>query len=170
MKDLKSLLIGVMKMTWKPTFQRCCGKLILCFRSHIEGTHLCSFLCKSNHSAFIIPPAQQSCWGGILVSPRPSVRPRCWEISGIFRRSAVLKTINRNRWKLPIKENNCKKMTAYVGAECGASSFTWYLYQICNTDVRLSVRLSVHPSCIPCPLCSSYSSGWIHLIFMHLIK
>ena len=27
----------------------------------------------------------------------------------------------------------------YVGAECGASSFTWYLYQICNTDVRLSV-------------------------------
>ena len=27
----------------------------------------------------------------------------------------------------------------YVGAECSASSFTWYLYQICNTDVRLSV-------------------------------
>ena len=27
----------------------------------------------------------------------------------------------------------------YVGAECGASSFTWYLYQICNTDVHLSV-------------------------------
>ena len=27
----------------------------------------------------------------------------------------------------------------YVGAECGASSFTRYLYQICNTDVRLSV-------------------------------
>ena len=26
----------------------------------------------------------------------------------------------------------------YVGAECGASSFTWYLYQMCNTDVRLS--------------------------------
>ena len=30
----------------------------------------------------------------------------------------------------------------YVGAECGESSFTWYLYQICNTDVRLSVRPS----------------------------
>ena len=29
----------------------------------------------------------------------------------------------------------------YVGAECGASSFTWYLYQMCNTDVRLSVCL-----------------------------
>ena len=38
-----------------------------------------------------------------------------------------------------------------------------------------SVRLSVHPSVprpsrIPCPLCSFYSSGWIHFIFMHLIK
>ena len=30
----------------------------------------------------------------------------------------------------------------YVGAECDASSLTWYLYQICNTDVRLSVCLS----------------------------
>ena len=27
----------------------------------------------------------------------------------------------------------------YVGAECRASSFTWYLYQMCNTDVRPSV-------------------------------
>ena len=34
----------------------------------------------------------------------------------------------------------------YVRAECGASSFTWYLYQMCNTDVRLSVCLSVCPS------------------------
>ena len=30
--------------------------------------------------------------------------------SGIFSEDAVM-TINRNRWKLPIKENNCKKMT-----------------------------------------------------------
>ena len=33
-----------------------------------------------------------------------------------------------------------------------------------------SVRLSVRPSRIPCPLCSFYSSGWIHFIFIHLIK
>ena len=26
------------------------------------------------------------------------------------------------------------------------------------------------PSRIPCPLCSFYSSGWIHFIFIHLIK
>ena len=26
------------------------------------------------------------------------------------------------------------------------------------------------PSRIPCPLCSAYSSGWIHFIFVHLIK
>ena len=33
-----------------------------------------------------------------------------------------------------------------------------------------SVRLSVRPSRILCPLCSSYSSGWIHFILIHLIK
>ena len=61
-----------------------------------------------NDSVFI-PLAQQSCWGGILVSLRPSV---------------------------------CR-----------------------------SVRPSVpRPSRIPCPLCSFYSSGWTHFIFMHLIK
>ena len=35
-----------------------------------------------------------------------------------------------------------RRLHKYVGAECGAYSFTWYLYQICNTDVRLSVRPS----------------------------
>ena len=34
-----------------------------------------------------------------------------WKIKGIIRKSAVLKTINWIRWKLPIKENNYKKMT-----------------------------------------------------------
>ena len=29
---------------------------------------------------------------------------------------------------------------------------------------------SVHPSRIPCLLCSAQSSGWIHFIFIHLIK
>ena len=29
---------------------------------------------------------------------------------------------------------------------------------------------SVRPSRIPCPLCSTYSSGCIHFIFIHLIK
>ena len=53
---------------------------------------------------FIIPPAQRSCRGGILVSLRPSI--------------------------------------------------------------RLSARLSR----ILCPLCSGYSSGWIHFIFTYLIK
>ena len=37
-------------------------------------------------------------------------------------------------------------------------------------SVRLSVRLSVRPYHIPCPLCSTYSSSWIHFIFIHLIK
>ena len=33
-----------------------------------------------------------------------------------------------------------------------------------------SVRRSICPSCIPCLLCSAYSSGWIHFIFIRLIK
>ena len=38
-------------------------------------------------------------------------------------------------------------------------------------SVRPSVRPSVTcPSRIPCPLCSFFSSGWIHFIFIHLIK
>ena len=37
-------------------------------------------------------------------------------------------------------------------------------------SLRLSVRLSVRPSRIPFPLCSAYSFGWIHFIFIHLIK
>ena len=37
-------------------------------------------------------------------------------------------------------------------------------------SLRPSVRLSVRPSRIPCLLCSAYSSGWIHFIFIHLIK
>ena len=37
-------------------------------------------------------------------------------------------------------------------------------------SVRLSVRPSVCPSRIPCPLCSAYSSSWIHFIFTHLIE
>ena len=48
----------------------------------------------------------------------------------------------------------------YVGAECGASSFTWYLYQICNTDVRLSVCLSVRHTFL-----TMFQSSYHHEIF-----
>ena len=37
-------------------------------------------------------------------------------------------------------------------------------------SVRPSVCPSVRPSRIPCPLCSAFSSGWIHFICIHLIK
>ena len=57
-----------------------------------------------SHFSMIIPPAQRSYWGGILVS------------------------------------------------------------------FHLSVCLSICTSHIPCLLCSTYSSGWIHFIFIHLIK
>ena len=38
------------------------------------------------------------------------------------------------------------------------------------TGFTPSVRLSIRPSGIPCPLCSAYSFGWIHFIFIHLIE
>ena len=37
-------------------------------------------------------------------------------------------------------------------------------------SLRPSIRLSVRPPRIPCPLCSAYSFGWINFILTHLIK
>ena len=36
--------------------------------------------------------------------------------------------------------------------------------------ILVSLRPSVRLSRIHCPLCSAYTSGWIHFIFIHLIK
>ena len=36
--------------------------------------------------------------------------------------------------------------------------------------ILVSLRPSVRLFRIPCPLCNVYSSGWIHFIFLHLIK
>ena len=80
---------------------------------------------------------------------------RCWKMNG---RSKVLLE-NQLYWRQStgLDENyRSRKMTArrwlhkYVGAECGASSFTCYLYQMFNTDVRLSVRLSATPFWLCC--------------------
>ena len=107
---------------------------------------------------FIIPPTQRSCWGVYWFhSVRPSVRPhgkltvlledllRCWKINGrsmvlledqlYWRQSTGLDGNYRSR-----KITERRWLHKYVRAECGASSFTWYLYQICNTEVRPSVR------------------------------
>ena len=73
---------------------------------------------------------------------------RCWKMNG---RSKVLLE-NQLYWRQSTGLDGnyrSRKITTrrwlhkYVGAECGASSFTWYLYQMCNTDVRPSVRPSV---------------------------
>ena len=68
---------------------------------------------------------------------------RCWKMNG---RSLVLLE-DQLYWRQSTGFDGnyrSRKITArrwlhkYVGAECGASSFTWYLYQMCNTDVRPS--------------------------------
>ena len=69
---------------------------------------------------------------------------RCWKMNG---RSKVLLE-NQLYWRQSTGLHGnyrSRKITArwlhkYVGAECGASSFTWYLYQMCNTDVRPASR------------------------------
>ena len=40
----------------------------------------------------------------------------------------------------------------------------------CWGGILVSLHPSVCPSRIPCLLCSAYSSGWIHFIFINLIK
>ena len=64
-----------------------------------------------------------------------------------------IRTKNENRFLLYPQHNEVGR--GYIGF---------------NPSVCLSIRPSVHLSCILCPLCSSYSSGWIHFIFIHLIK
>ena len=44
-----------------------------------------------------------------------------------------------------------------------------YWFHSVQSSVHPSVRPSVRLSRILCPLCSAYSSGWIHFIFTHLI-
>ena len=86
---------------------------------------------------------------------------RCWKMNG---RSKVLLE-NQLYWRQSTGLDGnyrSRKITAwrwlhkYVGAECGASSFTWYLYRMCNTDVRPSVCLSVYLSATPFLLCSHH--------------
>ena len=71
-----------------------------------------------------------------------------WKISCDIGRSVVFSE-DQLYWRQSTRIDGnyrSRKITArrwlhkYVGAECGASSFTWYLYQMCNTDVRLCVR------------------------------
>ena len=49
-------------------------------------------------------------------------------------------------------------------AQRSCSGVYWF-HSICP-----SVCPSVRPSRIPCPLCSTYSSCWIHFIFIHLYQ
>ena len=84
------------------------------YAARLHMVHSCICL----YTIFIPPP--NGVGGGILDSPCPSVR------------NYQSRKITARRW-----------LHEYVGAECGASSFTWYLYQIRNIDVRLSVRPSV---------------------------
>ena len=60
---------------------------------------------------------------------------------------------------------------------CRSGSAVWHLLYPTHNEVvggyngfTPSVCPSVRPSRIQCPLCSAYSSGWIHFIFIHLVK
>ena len=59
----------------------------------------------------------------------------------------------------------------YQQPSCRINAPLW-LYHPKNKVVGgyIGFTLSLPPSRIPCPLCSSYSSCWIHFIFIHLIK
>ena len=88
----------------------------------------------------LLYPPHNKTVGGILVSLCLTVRPSInWDVG----RSVVFSE-DQLHWRQStgIDGNyRSRKITArrwlhkYVGGECGASSFTWYLYQICNKDV-----------------------------------
>ena len=90
---------------------------------------------------------------------------RCWKMN--WRSMVLLEDQLYWRQSTGLDGNyRSRKITArrwlhkYVGAECGESSFTWYLYQICNTDVRLSVCLSVRHTFL-----TMFPSSYHHEIF-----
>ena len=108
----------------------------------------------------IIPPAQRSCWGGILVSLRPSVRPSvCPSV-----RLSVRPSVRPSRMPCPL---------------CIIYSYGWILFILGTTDhYHERVCRAPWPLTLTyifkviwpwlrksCPLCSVYSSGWILSIF-----
>ena len=56
----------------------------------------------------------------------------------------------------------------YVGAECSASSFTWYLYQIWDTGVRQSICLSDCGQNCVCSVSSTILAGSIS--YLHILS
>ena len=93
-----------------------------------------------------ISPFEKWTYYAVAMSVRPSIRPsvRCWKMNG---RSKVLLE-NQMYWRqLTGLDGNYwpRKITArrwlhkYVGAECGASSFTWYIYQMCKAPCHWKV-------------------------------
>ena len=97
---------------------------------------------------FIIPPAQRSCWGGILVSLRPSVRPSVRP----SRMPCPLCIIYSYGWILFILGTN----DHYHQRVCRAP------WPLTLTYIFKVIRPWLWKSC---PLCSVYSSGWILSIF-----
>ena len=61
---------------------------------------------------------------------------------------------------------------------CAGKILYYHDYSPCATKLLGGILLSLHPSVCPsirpascmCLLCSTYSSGWLHFIFIHLIK
>ena len=140
----------------KASFQEWDGGQL--FSSLPCGHHMCVTICALNSNISFIyleynfdicqPNMQSSCHhviippsnGGVywFHSVRPSVCP-----SDVGRSVVILKDQLYWRQSSGIDGNyRSRKITTrrwlhkYVRAECCASSFTWYLYQICNTDVR----------------------------------
>ena len=99
----------------------------------------------------IIPPAQRSCWGGILVSLRPSVRPSVCPsvrpsvphaVSALYHLQLWMDSFHiRHKWSLRV----CRAPWPLT---------LTYIFKVIWPWLRKS-----------CPLCSVYSSGWILSIF-----
>ena len=138
---------------------------------HFVQAHLWSLWCQMES----LYPPHNKVVGGILVSLRPPVSPSvrlltvqqsyllCWELLPYRNR----KSMGLWYWELMSRPDPA---VLPVGT---LHSLEWFwvsrrifIYSHHNTFVFFVRR----PSCIPCPLCSAYSSGWIHCIFIHLYQ
>ena len=134
-------------------FKSCCWYhkwlLITSEMNHVTQQLWCSHVKIPTHYTL---PAQRSCWGGILVSLRPSVCPSVRPSVHPSRMPCPLCIIYSYGWILFILGPN----DHYHERVCRAP---WpltltYIFKVIRPWLRKS-----------CPLCSVYSSGWILSIF-----
>ena len=110
------------------------------------------------------------CWLTSVRSNGIHLRAISYEIpQSPFTKIILTITYLKLNWNIP-GANEVPIILIWLYSPAQRSWWGVYWFHSVRPSVHPSVHLFFRPSRIMCPLCSAYSSGWIHLIFIHLIK